>query len=139
MAATIVWAVALPLAAAAAAAPHAARGEYAFAFAMYALGSVICHQRPDRSFHLWGVQLPVCARCAGIYVGAAILAVAAVGRLADLRPPRSPKTVALAAAVPIALTLLFEWTTGVDPSNTVRAISGLPAGAAVAWLVLTDW
>ena len=58
---------------------------------------------------------------------------------ADFRPPRSPKTVALAAAVPIALTLAFEWTTGVDPSNGVRAISGIPAGAAVAWLVLTDW
>ena len=34
----------------------------------YLVGSVICHQRPDRSFRLWGVQMPVCARCAGLYL-----------------------------------------------------------------------
>ena len=38
----------------------------------YLVGSVICHQRPDRSFRLWGVQMPVCARCAGLYLGAAV-------------------------------------------------------------------
>lgn len=31
--------------------------------------SPICHQLPDRSFHLAGKALPVCARCAGIYGG----------------------------------------------------------------------
>ena len=39
---------------------------------VYALGSRICHQRPERSFHLFAAQLPVCARCVGIYAGAAI-------------------------------------------------------------------
>ena len=39
--------------------------------ALYALGSHICHQRPERSFHLFAAQLPVCARCLGIYAGAA--------------------------------------------------------------------
>ena len=48
---------------------------YAFALAMYAAGSLICHQRPERSFHLLGAQMPVCARCAGIYAGAAVAAI----------------------------------------------------------------
>jgi hypothetical protein len=39
---------------------------------IYAFGSLICHQRPERSFHLAGAQLPVCARCLGIYMGVAI-------------------------------------------------------------------
>ena len=34
---------------------------------VYQLGSLICHQRPERSFHLAGVQMPVCARCFGLY------------------------------------------------------------------------
>jgi len=139
VAATVAWAAALPLAAAAASTPHPWRGEFAFAFLMYGLGGVVCHQRPERSFHLWGVQLPVCARCAGIYVGAALAAVIAV--VAAVRRgirAKRPLAVLVAAWAPVALTLVFEWTTGVTPSNMIRALSGLPAGAAVAWLVLTE-
>jgi len=40
---------------------------YLFALSVYAAGGVVCHQLPDRSFLLWGHQLPVCARCTGIY------------------------------------------------------------------------
>ena len=36
---------------------------------VYALGSFICHQRPERSFRFSGVQVPVCARCEGLYCG----------------------------------------------------------------------
>ena len=39
---------------------------------MYAAGSFICHQIPERSFHLDGIQLPVCARCFGLYGGGAL-------------------------------------------------------------------
>lgn len=28
-----------------------------------------CHQRPDRSFFINGYQLPVCARCSGVFLG----------------------------------------------------------------------
>lgn len=28
-----------------------------------------CHQLSDRSFHLCGFQLPLCARCTGIFLG----------------------------------------------------------------------
>jgi uncharacterized membrane protein len=38
---------------------------------LYAAGSLVCHQLPDRSFHVAGVQLPVCARCAALYWGGA--------------------------------------------------------------------
>ena len=35
------------------------------------VGSRVCHQRPERSFHTSGVRWPVCARCSGLYFGAA--------------------------------------------------------------------
>ena len=41
----------------------------------------VCHQRPERSFHVAGVQLPVCARCTGLYVSGAAGALAALARL----------------------------------------------------------
>ena len=28
-----------------------------------------CHQLPDRSFHICNMQLPLCARCTGIFLG----------------------------------------------------------------------
>ncbi len=46
----------------------------------YLLGGVVCHQRPDRSFHLEGVQMPVCARCTGLYLGGGLGVLAAAGR-----------------------------------------------------------
>jgi len=107
-----------------------------FALAVYAVGALVCHQLPDRSFHLFGHQLPVCARCAGIYGGAAIAAIVAttVSRRTSLGR-LSPVTVALLACAPTAATLAFEWTTGVTPSNWVRAAAGAALGGPIAWLV----
>lgn len=151
--ACVAWAGAIPAAAFAAAGP-ARMPVYLFAVAVYAIGSVICHQLPERSFHIWGRQLPVCARCVGIYAGAAL----AVGAFyASQWGPRGGAARAGSvlggdsghlhrrrlqlvawAAVPTAVTLIFEWTTHVTPSNAVRAAAGLTLGAAVAWLVMHE-
>lgn len=32
-------------------------------------GLLGCHQRPDRSFFVRGRQLPLCARCTGVFAG----------------------------------------------------------------------
>jgi uncharacterized membrane protein len=138
LAGAVVWAAILPLAAFAASRPNGTSLEYAFALSAYAIGHAICHQLPLRSFHLWGASLPVCARCTGIYVGAAVAALAA-----GIRPNATDVTVTrargwlLAALVPTAITLVYEWTTGVMPANWIRALGGLPLGAAVAWMIGT--
>ena len=54
--------------------PRASAAGAAFVLAVYGIGSLVCHQLPARSFHLWSAQMPVCARCAGIYFGAAVAA-----------------------------------------------------------------
>jgi uncharacterized membrane protein len=36
------------------------------------IGYSICHQIPERSFHLGDHQLPLCARCTGTYIGVAL-------------------------------------------------------------------
>ena len=34
--------------------------------------TLVCHQQPERSFFLFGGSVAVCARCLGIYLGAAV-------------------------------------------------------------------
>ena len=99
--------------------------------AVYVAGGVVCHQRPERSFHRWGSQLPVCARCAGLYAGAL------AGLLGLGWPVRARRARALivAAAVPTALTLLLEFGGIVDPGNAGRAGAAVPLGAATSWFV----
>ncbi len=99
--------------------------------AVYVAASRICHQRPDRSFHTAGHQWPVCARCAGLYVGAALGALA--GLVASTRIRRGPLLVVLAAAaIPTAATWLMD-VGGLAPvAGSARAAAALPLGAALA-------
>jgi uncharacterized membrane protein len=132
LASATIWAVAIPVAAYAASRPAASSGAYGFALAVYAIGRMVCHQLPVRSFHLWFVTLPVCARCTGIYAGAAVTALA----FTRLSAPRTNARLTLfVACLPTAATLVFEWTTGTMPANWIRALAGLPLGAAVAWAI----
>ena len=129
---------------------------------VYATGSVICHQLPERSFFLDGRQLPVCARCTGLYLSGAagfvgwLLWKAAQGgrRIATPRrkvrvvgapvvlPPRAALGIVIVAAVPTAL----SYATGIigvwDGSNVTRALLAVPlgvtAGAVVAAVATKD-
>ena len=126
------WMIAIPLAAFAASRNDAPEFAYRFALGVYSIGRLICHQLPARSFHAWMTTFPVCARCTGIYVGAAVAAIA--GTIIEPRD-RNPKRVLFLAFLPTAATLVFEWTTGITPANWIRAAAGLPLGAAVAWAI----
>jgi uncharacterized membrane protein len=134
--ASIVWASALPLASLAASRPALPAAVYLLTLTVYAIGSVICHQRPERSFYLWSHQMPVCARCTGIYAGAALAVLLSLGGRRLLPGvSRSPRVVALVALAPTIATLVYEWTTGVMPSNWIRAASGVCLGIGVASLI----
>jgi uncharacterized membrane protein len=139
--ATITWALALPLATFLASRADPSRVMSVVALAVYGAGSVVCHQLPDRTFHVWSAQMPVCARCAGIYAGAAIAAAALmVGRAARTGaavrfPPDVLRPGLLIAALPTLATVVFEWSSGHTPSNGVRALAGIPLGFAVAWAI----
>jgi uncharacterized membrane protein len=82
--------------------------------------------------------MPVCARCAGIYGGAAAASVLLlVGRArGSVHTHRARIAVAL-AALPSLATLVYEWTTGVTPSNALRFAAGIPIGVVVAWLIVS--
>ena len=172
--ASVAWFVALQLATLVSSWPYPPAPVYLLSFGTYLVGSLLCHQRPERSFFLWGSQMPVCARCLGIYAGAALAATALsfVARLqpSRLRSPekrasfgearrsadgaeaarstggpaplarevgvlRSARMLLIVAIVPAAATLVYEWTTGEMPANWIRAVSGVPIGVVVSWIV----
>lgn len=49
-------------------------GHPSIASSIYKTFSFVCHQIPDRSFHLAGHQFAVCSRCTGLYTGFAAAA-----------------------------------------------------------------
>jgi uncharacterized membrane protein len=105
------------------------------AASIYAIGALICHQRPERSFHLAGAQLPVCARCLGIYAGAAAGLIAASG--GRVSAARRPAVTILLATLPTIITLVVEWAGLSNPGNAMRAAAGAVLGAGVAAVVVT--
>jgi Predicted membrane protein (DUF2085) len=146
--------------------PHASTPESLLILAVYGVGSLVCHQLPERSYHLWTAQLPVCARCTGIYLGAVVGILGwtcagaferpqrgrgAVAERQHEHPPiqhraaraflrvgslRHARALLGLASAPTALTLAYEWSTGNMPSNAIRAAAGIPIGLVVAWLVV---
>jgi uncharacterized membrane protein len=102
---------------------------------IYAGGSLVCHQRPDRSLTTCGRQWPVCGRCSGLYLGAAagvLLAATGVGRRGSWRQWRMRM---LVAAIPTAALWLGEVGGLGDPGTLLRLALALPPGAMTAlWL-----
>jgi uncharacterized membrane protein len=96
--------VALTLLLAIIAAPLAsAFGYTSFASSIYKAFSFVCHQIPERSFHLAGNKFAVCSRCTGLYSGFAA-AVLAYPVARSLRNTATPSILWLIlAALPLAI------------------------------------
>jgi uncharacterized membrane protein len=109
-----------------------------------AIGYAVCHRIDLRSLHLGDRQLPLCARCSGMYLGALLaLIYYQIGRpRAGLFPPR----------VVIYIFVMFVLMWAVDgfnsfihllpfgprlytPSNTLRLITGFLMGIPLATMV----
>jgi uncharacterized membrane protein len=86
---------------------------------MYA-GSWVCHQLPERSPHLFGVQLPLCWRCTGILFGALALF---FWLLAKKRVPPLVLCVLLSLLLP--LDVFYNVITHGDGNNARRLVTGL--------------
>jgi len=112
--------------------------------ATYRAGRLICHQQPGRSPRVGGVQTAVCARCLGLYEGAAAGAAAGLvwaRRRSDARTGARQRLAAVkwllaGSAVPTVALWLAEHAAGVGVGNAIRFAGGLPLGAAAAAFVV---
>jgi uncharacterized membrane protein len=117
---------------------------------VYAASSLICHQRPERSFAIGGVQMPVCARCSGLYISGALGSILgwsgrrrtrhagpsirmkpSTGRL---KPASAGGALLVIAAVPTAVTFGLEFVGLMEFSNVARALAALPLGVVAGCL-----
>jgi uncharacterized membrane protein len=111
-------------------------GHSAFAFKIYRAFSFVCHQIPERSFHLYGSKFAVCSRCTGIYAGIA-LAVLAYPLTRSLKRTDTPRLVWLfLAAAPLAI----DWSLGYfsiwENNHASRFATGFLLGAAAIFYIL---
>ena len=114
-----------------------ANGSLLLSQVVYKLFSGACHQIPERSFYLWGFPLAVCARCAGLYAGAAagLLAYPLLRRpLARTDAP--PRAWLLLAVLPTSVDLLLGVTGLWENTHLSRFLTALLAGAAAAFYVV---
>lgn len=81
----------------------------AAANAIYTPFNYLCHQIAERSFHIFGEPLAVCARCFGVYFGLAfgVLLYPALRSLDDLEP--LPRIWLLLAPVPTGIDFLLGY------------------------------
>jgi uncharacterized membrane protein len=94
----------------------------------------ICHQRPERSFTVAGVQQPVCARCFGLYAAGALGALLGWSSVGGKRDRSHDRNLLILCAAPTAVTFGLEFVGIAYPSSAVRAIAAVPLGIASGWV-----
>lgn len=96
---------------------------------------IMCHGLPHRSLDLFGVPMPICARCVGIYAG--LLAGLFAFWLIPLLRERVMRVVAMVAVTPLAIDGLTQLTGLRESTNPLRLATGLVAGLAFGLWVLS--
>ncbi|HEX3722245.1 MAG TPA: DUF2085 domain-containing protein, partial [Nitrolancea sp.] len=110
-----------------------ASGHGTLATLIYRPFSLICHQLPQRSFHILGYKMAYCERCFAIYTTTLIVGIA-FGRIKKNVRPATLWECAL-LSVPMAIdgfTQLFGWR---QSTWELRVITGSLFAVAVAWLI----
>ncbi len=96
---------------------------------------LVCHGIPSRCLLLFGVPMPICARCTAIYLG--LIAGAMVYWLVPRMSEMAARAIAAAAAVPMALDGGTQLLRLRESTNELRVATGLVAGITLALWVLT--
>lgn len=109
------------------------------------IGAGICHRITSRTFTVYGRQLPLCARCTGIYLGIVLsfLILILAGRGRRVNMPKMPILLAMLGLVAImgidgvnSYTHFFPNFPHVyEPRNWLRLVTGMGAGLAMGIFV----
>ena len=114
----------------------AAQGHSQFASAIYKTFSFLCHQIPERSFHLAGHQFAVCSRCTGLYAGFAI-ATLALPLLRSLKRTDTPRVIwLLLSVVPLAIDFGLTYFGLWQNNHFTRVTTGALFGAVTAFYIV---
>lgn len=89
---------------------------------------LLCHQKPDRSFIIFGYQFPLCARCTGVTVGFAIALLCLINK--------SFISNILAAALLVVMFAdwLLQYAKVKESTNIRRLVTGILGGFGLSML-----
>jgi uncharacterized membrane protein len=103
---------------------------------IYQAFSYLCHQIPERSFHLAGHPFAVCSRCTGLYAGFA-LATLALPLTRSLKRTDTPHVIwLLLSAVPLAIDFGLTYFGVWENNHFTRVTTGALFGAVAALYVV---
>lgn len=103
---------------------------------LYHFFSFICHQQPERSFHIAGEQFGVCSRCFGVYFGLLLgfLLYPLLRNVGEIEP--LPRVWLFLSLIPISidwsLTVFGIW----ENTYVSRFVTGLILGFACAVFIV---
>ena len=108
--------------------------------ALWIIGSLFCHQIPERSLYLGGYQLPVCARDLGTYLGFFVMSTFYLMARRFRRVGLPDLPMLILAVIGVGL-FLFDAVSSYlgfrETSNALRLSSGLAFGAGSSMLLLS--
>ncbi|MEH6944529.1 DUF2085 domain-containing protein [Bacillus sp. JJ722] len=90
-----------------------------------------CHRRADRSFFIYGKQMPICARCTAILIGYLFTPFAIAFQVT------APFYIIILICIPMLIdgfTQLWKWR---ESSNILRFITGLAFGIGQSLFIST--
>ncbi|MDO4530846.1 MAG: DUF2085 domain-containing protein [Bacillota bacterium] len=102
-------------------------------------GAAVCHRMAERSLYFDGMQMPLCARCTGIYLGAffAFFFLFWKGRKEGNRPFSLPQALLTAAAIlPVAADGLGSYLGFWQSSAFLRLLTGSLVGVILPGMLL---
>lgn len=96
---------------------------------------LFCHGIPERCIDLFGVPMPICARCVGIYLG--MLAGILVFWAISLPREKVMRMIAYVAVVPLGIDGLTQAAGWRLSTNPLRIATGVIAGLAFGLWILS--
>jgi len=103
------------------------------------IGSLVCHQIPERTIYIDGKPLPLCARDTGIYLGIFIALIYCIvrGKLkADKLPSTRNGILLVLLTVPMMIDAVSSYASVRQTDNTIRLVTGLFFGMPIALLLI---
>jgi len=112
-----------------------AHGHPEFASTIYQVFSFVCHQIPERSFHLGGYQYAVCSRCTGLYSGFAVATLVYPLARSLKSADAPPRLWLILAAVPLAIDFGLGYFSIWQNTHLTRFATGSLLGAVAVFYV----
>ena len=113
-----------------------AKGYHNAARAIFFMYGFVCHQRPERSFHLLGEQMAFCARdfAIALTVLVALVFIALVPRVSIIRP--ASLSAAVIASIPMAVDGSTQLVGLRESTAELRLVTGVLFAIGWAWFAL---